>query len=334
MKKSIFLLFAMFSIVTTVYSQSSEEATFKPHFKPVVKVFMDWHQGFGGDSEVDYTDHSGFELTRSVLGFQYQFSPRISSKVIVDMDNPKAGKLTEVAYIRNAYVAYKDDRLNAVFGILGMKQFKTQENYWGYRYIYKSAMDEYKFNNSVDAGLYVKYQLVDWLSADMAITNGEGAKKQQDTEGKYRMGYGLELEPIDGLAFRTYYDYLYAPDATEEAMPENQDMISFFLGYEKDNVRLGVEYDILNNFKFEGSDDRDIFSAYGSLKFKDKFQAFLRYDKLMAENAMVSENVSMAGFEWAVVKGVKIAPNFRYKTFPDTELPDAKYFYLNFEYKF
>ena len=331
-KVSFFLLLFIVSTATSFSQEQKEE--FKPSGKAVIKVFMDWHQGFGGDSEVDYTEDSGFELKRGVLGYEHQFSPRIKTKVIVDMDNPKAGKLTEVAYIRNAYLAYKDDRIEAVFGILGMKQFKTQENNWGYRYIYKSAMDEYKFNNSVDAGLYLKYKLVDWLAADLAITNGEGAKSQQDTEGKYRMGYGLEVKPLDGLSFRTYFDYFYAPDNSEDVVNGNQDMISFFLGYEKDNYRLGVEYDILNNYKFELTDDRDIFSAYGSYKFKEKFQAFLRYDKLMAENAMQSENVSIAGFEWAVVKGVNIAPNFRYKSFTDSDLPDAKYFYLNFEYKF
>lgn len=329
-------MLAMLSIVSSAFSQSSTEEEFKPSGKPVVKVFMDWHHGFGGDDEVDYSEDSGFELTRGVLGYEYQFSPNLSSKVIIDMDNPNGGKLTEVAYIRNAYVAYKDDHLEAVFGILGMKQFKTQENNWGYRYIYKSAMDEYKFNNSVDAGLYLKYKLVDWLSADMAITNGEGAKSQQDTQGKYRMGYGLEIEPVDGFLFRTYFDYFYAPDATEDedVVNGNQDMIAFFLGYEKENYRLGVEYDILNNYLFELTNDRDILSVYGSINFKKKFQAFLRYDRLTAENAMVSENVALAGFEWAVVKGVKIAPNFRYKNFSDSDLPDAKYIYLNFEYKF
>ncbi|WP_372653095.1 hypothetical protein [Draconibacterium sp.] len=333
MKKMFLLLLLVQGIVMAGFSQESNEE-FKPSGKAVFKVFTNWHQGFGGDSEVDYAEESGFELTRGVIGYEYQFAPRLSSKVIVDMDNPNSGKLTEVAYIRNAYLAYEGDRLSAVFGILGMKQFKTQENYWGYRYIYKSAMDEYKFNNSVDAGIILKYKVFDWLSADMAFTNGEGAKKQQDTEGKYRVGYGLELEPIDGLAFRTYYDYFYAPDATEDLVNENQDMISFFLGYEKDNLRLGVEYDMLKNYKFNLNDDRDIFSAYGSLLFKEKFQAFIRYDKLMAENALASENVAMAGMEWAVVKGVKISPNFRYKSFQDTDQPDAKYFYLNFEYKF
>lgn len=333
MKKVSLLLLLVTGILATSFCQESTEE-FKPSGKATFKVFMDWHQGFGGDSNVDYTKDSGFELTRGVIGYQYQFSPLLSSKVIVDTDNPKSGKLTEVAYIRNAYIAYKDNRLNAVFGILGMKQFKTQENYWGYRYIYKSAMDEYKFNNSVDAGLYLNYKVLDWLSADMAITNGEGAKSQQDTEGKYRMGYGLEVKPIDGLSFRSYYDYFYAPDATAEITNENQDMISFFLGYEKENYRLGIEYDVLNNFKFDRADDRDIFSVYGSLLFKDKFQAFARYDKLMAENALASENVCLAGLEWDVVKGVKIAPNFRYKSYPDSDQADATYFYLNFEYKF
>jgi len=318
-------------VTFTLCAQETHQA-FEPSGKAVFKVFTNWHQGIGDD--ISYYDDSGFELTRGVIGYEYHFSPNWSSKVLVDMDDPDAGKLTEVAYIRNAYVAYNNDKINAVFGIIGMKQFKTQENIWGYRYIYKSAMDEYKFNNSVDAGLYLKYNLNTFLSLDVTLSNGEGAKSQQDTEGKYRMGYGLEAQAFEGMLFRLYYDYFYAPEPLAESQSADQDVLALFLAYKQDHYRIGLEYNILHNYQFVSIDDRHLLSAYGSVSFLEKMQAFVRYDKLMAEDVLQSEEVYMLGFEYQIIKGIKLSPNFRYLNYTDSSQADGAYVYVNFEYKF
>ena len=330
MKQFTFLLVVM--LATMTLSAQEEESSFSPHGKPVIKVFTNWHQGFGSD---EFEDESGFELKRGVVGYEHFFSPRISSKVIVDMTSSGLDKPALVAYMRNAYIAYKGDKLSAYFGVLGMKQFKTQESNWGYRYIYKSAMDHYKFNNSVDAGLYVKYDFIDWLSADVTISNGEGAKSQQDIEGKYRTGYGLTLEPIKGLTFRSYYDLLYANESTVGLPTENQNMLALFLGYETDLFRVGAEYNTLKNFAFDGSDDRDIYSLYSTVYINDKLNVFARYDNISAEVSGKSEYTVMGGIEYKIVKGVKVSPNYRYGDYAfSSPKGEGSFFYLNFEYKF
>ena len=336
--KKLTILLAVMLAAMTVSAQEAEEP-FKAHGKPVIKVFTNWHQGFGNDESEDvndeFADESGFELTRGVLGYEHFFSPRISSKVIIDMTSSGLDKPAMVAYMRNAYIAYKDENLNAYFGIIGLKQFKEQESSWGYRYIYKSAMDHYKFNNSVDAGLYVKYEFTDWLSTDVTLTNGDGAKSLQDTEGKYRTGYGLTLKPLKGLTFRTYYDVLFAPESTTGLVQENQSSLALFIGYKTENLRLGVEYDKLLNYKYDDADDREIYSVYGSYIFNKDYQAFARYDKLNADYDGDSEYVFMAGVEYSIVKGVKVSPNYRYGDFAFSS-PTGKgsFFYMNFEYKF
>lgn len=309
-----------------------KENEFKSSGKPVVKVFTDWHQGMGSQ---DFEKESGFALTRAVLGYQYQFTPNISSKVVVDMDDPGSGTLTEVAYLRNAYIAYDNDQLNVCFGVIGMMQFKEQEKNWGYRYVYKSAMDYYKFNNSTDLGIYARYKFLDWLSADVTITNGEGAKKQQDIEGKYRTGVGLFLTPFDGFLCRTYYDVLYASESTPGITYKNQSTLALFLGYKTEKYRVGVEYDLLYNYKFEGTDDRDIISCYASYAFAKKFQAFGRYDYLHAEVEGKTEYTMMIGVDYQVIKGVRVSPNYRYGDYNfKGVLGEGSYFYLNLEYKF
>lgn len=323
------LLFLISALCVAFIVNAQEKEAFKPSGAPVVKVFTNWHQGFGNEV---VEDESGFEATRAVMGYAYKFSPNIYTKVVLDVADPKTGKLTEVAYLRNAYVGYKDSRLNVLFGILGMKQFKEQENNWGYRYIYKSAMDEYKFNSSVDAGVYVKYKFFDFLSADVTISNGEGAKKQQDIEGKYRFGGGLSLSLVEGLSFRAYYDYFWSSD--DVAAYRDQNTLAFFMGYENDAFRLGAEYDVLQNYAFDQIDDRSILSFYASVTATKKMQVFGRFDRLMAENVLASENVVIAGLDYQVVKGVKVAPNIRYIDYTNSAQDSGAYFYLNFEYKF
>lgn len=322
------LLILVSALCMVFIASAQDNSGFKPSGKPVLKVFTNWHQGFGN---ADYEDESGFEATRAVFGYAYQFSPKVYTKVVLDVADPSSGKLTEVAYLRNAYVGYKDSRLNVLFGIIGMKQFKEQENNWGYRYIYKSAMDEYKFNNSVDAGVYLKYKIVDFLSVDVTVSNGEGAKKQQDIEGKYRFGGGLSVALAEGLSFRGYYDYFWASD---DAASKDQNTVALFLGYENDAFRLGAEYDLLNNFAFDGLDERSIMSLYASVSLTDKMQAFGRFDHLDADNVLKSESVIMAGLDYQMAKGVKVAPNIRYVDYKDSAQEGGGYFYLNFEYKF
>ena len=325
--RKLLLLVVAFCVASI--SNAQEENAFKPSGEPVIKVFANWHQGFGDD---DYKDESGFEATRAVLGYSYKFTPNFYSKVVVDMDNPKSGKLTEVAYLRNAYIAYKDKRLNVIFGVLGLKQFKEQESNWGYRYIYKSAMDHYKFNSSVDAGLYIKYKLFDFLSADVTLTNGEGAKSQQDIEGKYRLGGGLSASLVEGLSVRVYYDYFWASD--DVAANKSQNTLALFLGYESEVFRIGAEYDMLNNYKFDRIDQRDILSVYSSVSFAKDMQVFARFDHLNARNVLKSENVALVGLDYQIIKGVKVSPNIRYVDYIDTTQKDGGYVYLNFEYKF
>lgn len=318
-----------------VLAQDQEEP-FERSFKPVVKVFADWHQGVGDE---EYQNESRFQINRAVLGFDYFLSPNISSRVILDTDAPGVEKnFIELAYLRNAYIAYKNDKVDVLFGVIGTKQFKTQENNWGYRYIHKSAMDHYKFSPSVDFGTYVKYRFTPWLSADFTLTNGEGAKIQQDSEGKYRTGYGTELSFLKNFTIRAFYDYHYAPTGSDD-----QEAISFFLGYKSNTFRIGAEYNALQNFKFATGDDREIFSIYSSLSFTKQLQMFVRYDNHMAEQSSlrddVSEELYMAGFDYSVVKGLKISPNFRYGDFrfkgpgQGRDEPGG-IFFLNFEYKF
>ncbi len=328
----VFLLCSSFAVMA-----EEEQQDFKPHGKSIVRVFTNWHHGINHSSQnaSSFSDNSGFELTRGVIGYAYQFSPKIGAEIRLDTDNPNAGKLSETAYIRNAFLSYDNKRLSAVLGIIGTEQFKEQERNWGYRYIRASAMNCYRFNHSIDAGISLKYSVTTRLGADLSITNGEGAKARQDIDGKYRIGTGLRLTPMEGLTLRGYYDHYFAPASTDVSVYQDLSTTAFFVGYEAQKYRCGVEYSHLGNYDFLKNDDRSIFSVYTSASFRKKLQTFVRYDFLKAEEVGKSEDVLLAGLEYIVVKGVKMSPNYRFFNLSQNS-PQGKggIFYLNFEYKF
>ncbi|MDC1106678.1 hypothetical protein OAT16_08220 [Prolixibacteraceae bacterium] len=338
--KQIGVVMLLLAVTLSTYAKSAvKDSEFKPKGKPIVRIFADWHTGF---SEV--SNESGFEIQRALLGYSYQFAPEWSGQVVFDTGNPKNGSFEETAYLRKAFISYKHSSFLASLGIIGMKQFKEQENNWGYRYIYKSAMDEYKFNNSVDAGLYLRNQFNSWLAADLTISNGEGAKKSQDQEGKYRYGLGVSIYPKEHFSIRVYGDYYIAPDDIEDEMDpgnlltyENQSSIAFFAGYKNDTWSLGLEYDYGQNLKFNKDNHKQIYSIYSTYKVKSLCKLFVRYDIYTNsdnEYKVENEDVFLAGLEYIPCKGIKIAPNYRWVHHKyNQDLKVENYFYLNLELK-
>ncbi len=130
-----------------------------------------------------------FEIQRAYLGYQHQFSKTISGQLILDVGDPSFGNFQMTAYLKNAYMQYKKDKLTVKMGMIGLYQYKLQEDLWGGRYFYKSFMDEHKFGPSADLGAFVKYDFHKMVSADFTIANGEGYKKlESDSILKVQLG--------------------------------------------------------------------------------------------------------------------------------------------------
>lgn len=63
--------------------------------------------------------------------------------------------------------------------MIDVDQFIIQQAQWGYRYIYKSFQDAYKFGPPSDLGAAFVYSPVKIISFDLSVLNGEGYKKVQ-----------------------------------------------------------------------------------------------------------------------------------------------------------
>lgn len=326
MKKVNFLIALL---VVFVASAMAQEESFKPSGKPFIKVFSNFHTDISDGSSV-----SEFELKRAYFGYEYNLSNEFSGKLTFDIGNPGVGSHEMAAYIKNAYIQYKKGDIAVQFGLISTTSFKTMEKLWGNRYIEKSFQDAYKFNSSADLGINVKYSVTDWLAADVMIQNGEGYKKLQGDD-QFRSGLGVTLTPVDQLLIRGYYDFM--------GTTNSQTTASGAIAYITDKVTAVAEYNLQQNVWNTAGKDWSGFSVYANARIADATKVFARYDMLGSTtiegesanwNNAKDGGLIMAGLEYQPVRGLKIAPNFRFFNYADGSIPNTTSIYLNCEIKF
>jgi hypothetical protein len=298
-------LFALFVFLFNL-AKSQTNDQFKPGGKPFMRIFNNFHTTFSDDESA-----SAFELTRLYLGYEYTFSENFTALATIDVADPGAGNLEMTAFVKYAYLNYHTDKLSVFFGMIPTTQFKVQEGFWGYRYIEKSFQNAYGLNSSADLGISLRYQVADFLSADIIIQNGEGYKKLE-SDSVLRTGLGITLHPVKKLTGRIYYDFSHR-DVTLSSL-------ALFIGYANDRFSLAAEYNKQMNHDFQERSDLYGTSFYGTLQATKKIKLLARYDKLMSNkesgtsvdwNLTNDGELYIAGVEFPVVKGIKFSPNLR-----------------------
>ena len=280
-----------------------------PKGNAIITVFGDGGVGFSDGS----VDALGFNLERAYLGYQYQLNGNWKAKVVYDMGKGDDASLQRMGYVKNAEINYSNGPWGVNLGLTSTSQFGVQEKFWGYRYVYKSMMDQCKWGSSADLGLKVSYQAADWLSADLSVFNGEGYKKlQSDDQLQYALG--LTMKPVDNVMIRLYGDSKTAKDTVA------QHNIALFLGYKTKSFRLGAEYNLqLNHGNTEGRQLQG-FSVYGAVALGERGELYARYD-LGNSSAEDSWHYNQDG-QMAIV-GYSYQPNKIFSFSPNVRLMQA-----------
>ncbi len=324
MKKILFSVISMILLLNVANAQTSES---KSSGKPFVKIYSNFHNSFS-----DGVSQNMFEITRAYFGYEYKFDQYFSGKLTLDVGNPGAGKLQQTAYLKTAYLKYKQDGFSVSFGLLGLVQFKEQETNWGYRYIYKSFQDEHKYNSSADLGMIVAYDFTDAFSMDLSITNGEGYKTVV-VDSVLRTGLGATVKPAKDFTLRAYYDFIKKNDVSQQS-------VSFFAGYTGSEWSFGAEFNQLLNVQNTKDENLSGYSFYSTYKAGKKTKFFARYDRLSSNeisgydwNFSKDGSQFIIGFEYSPVKGVNIAPNYQGWNPKDDSKKILSAIYLNLEFK-
>ena len=328
MLKKYLLLSLIVFVSTVMFSQEEVKTEFTPSGKPIIRVFANYHTNINEIAKP--------EIKRGYLGYKYNISEKYSLKVIYDVADPNdGGKLEHTGYLKIAQLQYKYKKLQWRIGMIPTKSFKYQEHWWGYRYIYKSFQDQYKYNASADIGASFEYRIIDAIRIDGIIQNGEGYKKIQ-SDATFRGGVGVTLEPMDNLRFRVYYDNSTKPSA------QQQSLVTYF-GYDfKNKVSFGAEYNLQLDNKLKKDRDLNGASAYLTYFINKKFQIFGRVDYL-ASNTLNGEteswnynkdgNYYIGGVQVKLVKGVKVSLNYQGFQSINTDNELESMIFVNFEYR-
>ncbi|NOR74658.1 MAG: hypothetical protein GQ525_05820 [Draconibacterium sp.] len=327
--KKLILFFSILSIILTNGFSQESTTTFEPNGKPLALIFSNFHTTF-----TDNTTFSQFQIRRAYLGYEYNFSKNWYAKLVLDVGNPGVGKFEATAFLKNAYFSYKESKLSASFGMISTTQFKVSEKIWGYRYILKSFQDAYGFNASADLGVKIDYKFADFISADLAITNGEGYKRIE-VDSVLRYAIGTIIKPLKNITARVFVDVM--------GNETKQQSLATFLAYTNKKFVMAAEYNYQKNFRMNEGKDTYGLSLFSSFKPSDKTKIFARYDKLNS-SVLVGENSPwqidangqyiIAGIEYSPIKGVKLAPNFRNWSPDDENRSNRIDLFLNCQLKF
>lgn len=305
MKKRLFCVLIFIFAAVTAWAQDSQATPDNPKGKAIIRIFTNFHSGFGPAN-----DDKGFDLSRSYLGYQYNIGQGFSIKAVVDAGTSKeVDDIQRIAFIKNAQATWKNERWDVNLGLISTTLFKVQEEFWGYRYMLMSFQDQYKYGSSADLGASAAYKFADWLSADVILVNGEGYKKIQKSDG-LQLGVGATIKPFEGVVLRAYGSVNGAPDKSGKDIYN----YAFMLGYKNDNFMIAGEYNLMQNSKNVADNHQSGISFYTSGRVSKVVNLYARYDQMFSKNdwnIAADETAIIAGAEFRVHKYIKIAPNFR-----------------------
>jgi hypothetical protein len=360
-KRSVILTVTMVLFMSLFISaQEAQQEEFKPSGKATGKVF--WNFNYNLTEDVD--QRASFAIQRAYLGYSYNFSEKFSAtilldgakKTISDVDFDKSESKTSSEYtvfVKNAQLDYKiTPKILLSGGLIGLKQVDTQKKFTGYRYMFKAFQDEFALGTTADLGVNAEFSVLENLKINAFILNGEGFTSLQDELGMLKFGGNVIYEPIDGLTLKGYYD-VYGGKAEVNDSVINSDTtfiqtFDFWAGYKTEKIKLGAGY----TYKINGKDyktvaaDYDQFGFYGNATyiFNDKWEVFgvwLKYKSNTlsgAENSWnynkYDGNMITGGVQYAPVKGVKMALNYRTTMYDDPDKTTKSYIYMNFEFGF
>ncbi len=281
---------------------------------------------------------TAFEVRRAYFGYKRELDSHFSAEVKLDIgsvdDQSEFSLIRRYTYFKNAYLSYKNGSFTTWFGLMDMLQFKVQEKFWGYRYLYKSYMDEYRFGSSADLGAGIQYAPGKRFTADLILSNGEGYKNLQ-FDNNYRLGAGITLLPATGLTLRAYY--------TVNTSKVHEMIFSGFIGYTYKKFRMGGEYNHQLNYKFNQDHNRYGYSLYSTFVWSEKWEVFARYDQLYS-NILPEEEVPwnlsddgsaiIAGIQFSPIQYVHLALNYQDWVQYAQNGGSAPFLYLNIEVVF
>ena len=354
--KKFFIAFVTFFFFLSINAVSQDTTKTKEDFKPSGKIwgyaFGDYAYKLHADSaqrgNVQYSrlskDYNSFNFRRIYLGYDYQFTPNISSQLLLahestfEANSGNADVLTDnnrAVYIKAMNIRFKNviPRATIVAGQQATPTFATLgDGIWGYRSVEKTIADMRSVSSSTDLGLGIfgKIGKNENVGYDILIANSNGAKLENNNFKKiYTSLYVYFFDKK--LVIQGNYEH----DRTS-LTPVQQDVSNFkaFAAYKTSSTTVGVEAfrQLKTNNTLADSVYTDVtptgISFYVTQQLtKNKLNFFARMDFYNPDNKFIGdknyasgynhnkETFATIGLDFVASKNVHIMPNLWYNQY-------------------
>jgi hypothetical protein len=329
--------FRALSVFTTVicfmaplFSTAQEAEAFKPGGKPEVRIFSSLNTSFA-----DGENHSQFDLTRAYFGYNYNFSKKLSGRIVYDVADPSVGKLKFTGMLKYAYLKFTSGKWTISGGMIPLPEYDHGDKKWGHRYIYRTAFDSYGFGSAADLGLSVACNIAPWIAADLTVMNGEG-HKLTETDSTFKVAGAITLLPIKGLSLRGYFDKMSKGGV-------NQQTAEFIAAWENKGFLIAGAYNYRRNHSLTEGQDYHGLTFNGTIPVSEKVRLIGRYDYVWSEfvknetepwNLSKDGQLFLAGVEFSLAQGVNLSPNFQGWKPADPQLPFISKLSISIDLKF
>lgn len=311
MKKCWLLLLVTFCNYYAVTSQTPTTTG-----KPIAEIFTDFHLNFN-----DTLSHTGFDINRAYLGYQFLPAGNLSAKIILNVGSPEdvapGTKTRRYIFLREASISWRKDKLIISTGITATRIFEFQQRFWGKRYIANSYQSINGYGYVADLGVSADYKFSDIFEADMTLMNGEGYSDIQ-SDNNLRTSLGLTITPSEHIAVRLYGDI-------QKQKGLWQPVAIAFIGFRNKVFTFGVEASYKSNIDLIRGHHHWGLSSTGGINITDKTEIFYRLDytssvklagELLPWNYRNDGKFVVTGIQYSFSPNIKIALDYqgRYPT--------------------
>jgi hypothetical protein len=354
---------SLFSVNTFGQDSSKTKTDFKPSGKIWGYAFGDYAYKLHADAEkrgnIQYSklpqDYNSFNFRRIYLGYDYQFSPYISSQFLLAHESTAEANTSNpdvvtngnrAMYIKAMNIRFKNviPHATIIAGQQATPTFSTlSEGIWGYRSIEKTIADMRGTSSSTDLGIAISGKIGknENVGYDLMVGNNNGAKVENNNFKKlYTSLYAYFFDKK--LVIQGNYE---VGRAALSPIKKNISTLKAFAAYKTSKTTVGVEafrqIQTNNTTYVTGIDTAFSDVKPSGISFfltqqvrKDKLNFFARFDvynpdsKFNSNNKYLGsynsnkESFATIGLDFILYKNIHIMPNLWYDQF-HSKLPDA-----------
>ena len=287
-------------------------------------VFGDYY-GFAQHHLPEWQGQQGFWFRRIYFTFDYRLSPRITTRLRLEMNSNGAlegGLLTP--YVKDAYLRWSfAERHQLTLGIHPSLTFDFGETVWGLRHIEKAPLDLYRVDASRETGVTLSGAVNGSQTFKYQVQYGNDAGQESETDrskavrlaARYETNPGWSLEGVFGQYFRQ-------EDATRT-------LAQVFTAWRATKGRVGFQYSFQKRRAAAGvggpDTNLDIYSGFGVYDIRpEKFSLFARVDRFddpcadcggidyLPIETSSPFTLTIAGLEYYIHPAVRLSPNIEY----------------------